>query len=655
MGFQQKPSGAVLLVLMDEISAKELNIRSGQWDRAQLAMAIDNLCTAGADTIGLDIILSSQDADPKSDLALSNSIERCNNVVLARVASAKGHEINPIKIFQTAAIGDGFIDFTLDEDGILRSIPLLNAKPLEDGSIELQPCFAIELARVFLGIEFDFDFSHSDYFILGKKNAAQIKLPYPNLIIHYFGDASFFNNLSFVDVVKNRFDHQSVKGKIIIIGSTLSMQKDFYGTPISRFDKIGDAYRKIFGKVVSNYFSPKDPGIVCHANAVETVLSQQFIKKVPEYQIFALIFIFALTGIVFYMQRINISVEMLLLFGGLASVIALGHGIFIYRLIDLDIVSLICALILQFGAGIFIQKHLGKKKTAIITNLFGKYVSHNVLNELLKEDINATIRGRKEEITIFFSDLRNFTALSERLGAEKTSVLLNTYFNEMLPLVTQNLGTVDKIMGDAIMAFFGAPLKLLNHPIKAAETANRMLEASQKLRINSQIEGIDRLFPNIGLNTGTAIVGNLGSDDFMDYTVIGDAVNLASRLEGLNKEYNTNIILSEFTRAKLDERFMIRKLDRVRVKGKDEIVTIFESMGFRDKSNDPRNDMINGFEAGLDAYFKQDWDVAEKYFKQTLERFPKDYPTILFLNRIKNYRENPPINSWAGETIFDYK
>jgi len=640
---------------MDEISAKELNIRSGQWDRAQLAKAIDNLCKAGADTIGLDIILTSQDPDPKSDLALSNSIERCNNVVLSRVASAKGHEINPNKIFQTAAIGDGFIDFTLDEDGILRSIPLLNAKPLEDGSIELQPCFAIELTRVFLGVEFDFDFSHSDYFILGKKKSAQIKLPYPNLIIHYFGDTSFFKNLSFVDVVKNRFDHQSVKGKIVIIGSTLSMQKDFYGTPISRFDKIGDTYRRIFGKVVNSYFSSKHPGIVCHANAVETVLSQQFMKKVPEYQIFALIFVLALSGIVFYMPRMNISIEMLLLFGGIASVIALGHAIFIYRLIDVDVVSLICVLILQFGSGIFIQKHLAKKKTAIITNLFSKYVSHNVLNELLKEDIKSTMRGRKEEITVFFSDLRNFTALSERLGAEKTSVLLNAYFSEMLPLVTQNLGTVDKIMGDAIMALFGAPLKLLNHPIKAVETANKMLEASQKLRINSQIDGIDRLIPNIGLNTGTAIVGNLGSDDFMDYTAIGDAVNLASRLEGLNKEYNTNIILSEFTRAKLDERFMIRKLDRVRVKGKDEIVTIFESMGFRDKSNDPHNDMINCFEAGLDAYFKRDWDVAEKYFKQTLERFPKDYPTKLFLIRIKNYRENPPIKSWAGETIFDYK
>ena len=290
----------------------------------------------------------------------------------------------------------------------------------------------------------------------------------------------------------------------------------------------------------------------------------------------------------------------------------------------------------------------------MITDLFGKYLAPDVVRELLKDDLSDRLEGRHRDITILFSDLRGFTSLSEKLGPAETGHLLNTYFDSMIPLVFKWKGTLDKLIGDAIMAFFGAPLEIEDHPEQAAGCALLMIEAINALRLKN-IPGAAELDLGIGINTGRAIVGNLGSKEFMDYTVIGDSVNLASRLESLNKVYGTHIIVSEYTAKFIGDRFQLRKLDTVKVLGKDMPVSIFELMAPKEICDPKLPALAALFESGVDKYSQRNWSAALNCFQKALDIDPADQPCQLYLQRIERFVEAPPPDDWNGITVYDYK
>ena len=452
----------------------------------------------------------------------------------------------------------------------------------------------------------------------------------------------------------NRFSDDKVKGKIILLGSSLAAQKDFFSTPFTRFQSPLKNYKDKFGSVVDEVLGVKDPGVSCHAFALETILSGEFIKKMSENKVLLFTVLTGLAGLVFYIPAIGFAGEAVLFCAGIASVVFFSHLIFLKRLLWIDISPFIGIIILQFVAGIMVQKHFDKKKTAFVTGLFGHYVSPGVVDNLIKGDIEATLKGHTQEVSILFSDLRGFTTLSEELGAEDTSRLLNIYFDAMIPVVFKHGGTLDKLMGDAIMAFFGAPVYFPDHSIKAAEASLDMLIALKNLR-HSDVRGMDKLNLGIGLNTGTVTIGNLGSNEFMDYTIIGDAVNLASRLEGLNKIYGTNIIAGEFTVKGFGNKFLVRELDIVRVKGKENFVTIFEVAGYAENADTRIVESFNIFHEGLFAYRSRKWERAEELFKKTLELNPSDGPSGLYLERIEKFRLSPPPDDWNGAAIFESK
>lgn len=649
-------SDRVTLVLMDEESAVQLKRYRGQWSRRKLATALENLCKSGAAVIGLDMVMSSPDLDPEVDQILSGVISECNNVVLARVSAAQGvGEITPLEKFREGMIGDGFIDVPLDEDGILRRIRFLNAKPLPDGSLQLLPAFALELARIFLDLDFDFDFSSEDHFLLGRTDGNHLSLPYPDLLINYYGDYTAFTVVSFADAVNNRLKTEDIKGRVVLVGSSLSSQKDFFTTPYSRFHQEDSGLAGRFGSVDKEILGSDEPGVACHAHAVETILNQAFIRHVNGRPVVWLTALLALLGLLFYLPRIGILIETAVLSLSLVAMVVISHQLFIRNLVWIDIAPLLTVFVLQFVAGVTIQKSFGRKKNAMITSMFGKYVSAGVVTELIRGDISTTLEGRRETLTMLFSDLRGFTTISEKLVARDTGRLLNAYFDMMLPLVFENKGTLDKLMGDAVMAFFGAPLPVPDHPVRAASTALLMMGKLQELKFRTDVAGAEDLNIGIGLNTGEVTVGNLGSNDFMDYTIIGDAVNLASRLEGLNKVYGTNILCSEFTAKEIDDQFLLRELDIVRVKGKETAVRIYEVGGWREQQSKKRLAMFSLFEKGLVFYRERQWDQAENLFKQLAVSSMGDGPTMLYLDRIAHFRQNPPPSGWDGVTIFDHK
>jgi adenylate cyclase len=649
-------SNQVALVLMDENSAVRLQRQRGQWSRRMLAGALDNLCTAGAEVIGLDMLITAPDQDPEADRILAAAMARCNNVVLARVSAAQGvEEIAPLAPFENAMIGDGFIDVPLDGDGILRKIRFLNAKPQPDGGLALLPSFALELARTYRNLEFNFDFSGADYFLLGAPGGRQLRLPYPDLLINYSGDYTAFAAVSFADAVNNSFAPEKVRGKVVLVGSTLSSQKDFFTTPFSRFRHEAASLAGRFGDMEKGIQGSDEPGVACHAHAVETILSQSFISHLTGRPVLLLTLLLGLAGLLFYLPSLGMALEVVILLTVLATIVGTAHLAFLKGPTRVDVAPLLAVFFLQFLTGVTLQKSFGRRKTAMITSMFGKYVSTGVVNELIKGDISTALEGRRANLTMLFSDLRGFTNISEKLGARDTGLLLNAYFDTMIPPVFAHQGTLDKLMGDAVMAFFGAPLPVVNHPAEGAATALEMVEKLAELKKRTDIRGLADLNIGIGLNTGEVTVGNLGSKAFMDYTIIGDAVNLASRLEGLNKIYGTTILLTEFTAAQLDDRFLLRDLDIVKVKGKEKAVTIYELAGWRASASAATLAGLRLFDQGLRAYRAQQWDAAEPLFQQVLAQRPDDGPARLYLERTARMRTHPPGPEWHGVTTFDHK
>ncbi len=651
------PAGDIVLVLMDKASAEELGRMKSSWSRRHMAAALNHLCAAGAEVIGLDLIFMAPDSDPGADAALAAAMDGCNNIVLARGSSTHGGELVSIDRFQEMTIGDGFIDFFLDEDEVLRRIRYLNARPLPDGGLELLPSFALELARTFLYLDFQFDFSSGEAFLLGGADQARLRLPQPELIVNFPGNYTAYPTLSFADAATGRFPASAVRGKLVIVGSSLATEKDVFSTAYTRFQAPDESFEDRFGAVVQDILAVKDLGVACHAHGVDTLLSGTFIRRVSVRQVIVLTVFLGIAGVLFYLPKFHMTVEMLVLAAAVAGVLGASHWLFLERRLWLDAAPLLTVLILQYVAGMGLQKVFSRRKTAFITDLFGRYVSHGVVDELIKGTVDLTLEGRRAELTILFSDLRGFTTISEGLGAKPTGDLLNVFFSNMIPIVFKHGGTLDKLMGDAIMAFFGAPAPLANHPVRAAETALEMLERLREMRREAAVPGIDRLRLGVGLNTDEVTVGNLGSNDFMDYTVIGDGVNLASRLEGLNKEYGTEIIVSEHTARKLGDRFLLRELDKVRVKGKEQAVTLYELMGDRERLADfaDAERLLTLFTSGLRAYRDRRWDEAIREFQGALEIAPGDGPSALYMKRIEEVKNLSLDTEWDWVKRYDHK
>lgn len=652
---ERTPSGQVLLVYMDEQSAARLNRHQASWSRHNMAQALHNLTTAGSEIIALDMIFSAPANNPQEDAELAATITACNNVVLARIAAVPGlGAVEPLPIFQQGMIGDGFIDLPLDRDNYLRKVRFLTATPLEDGSLQLVPAFALEIARTYRNLDYQFDFSHPNFFTLGSTAQQQLKLPYPELLINYYGTDRVFSQLNYADIVSNNFDPKLVAGKIVLIGSRLKTEKDVFNTPFTRYRSLQSSEGYRFAKNITTVQNAKEPGVACHAHAIETILNQAFILPLERYKFLLLMLCVAIIGHpLFFRQRktaqafFNSSIMVLCVL--IMCQLAFQYGLLI------NATPLLTIIVVQLIASFALLKIHEKRRSDWVTSVFGKYVSESVVNHLVQGEINPNMDGQTQELTILFADLRSFTSISEQLNAQQTTQLLNTFFAAMIPQIQQLNGTVDKLIGDAIMAIFGAPISYPEHAQRAAEAALNMLSTLKQLQQHSSLPGMQQLKMGIGINSGEVTVGNLGCEEFMNYTVIGDNVNLASRLEGLNKVYNCNIIISQQTALQLDTSLCMRELDRVMVKGKDNATTLYELVGFSAQVTENQRNVLDLFANGLQLYRERRFDAAQLCFNQALAINANDGPSQLFLQRIAKLQASPPESGWDGTTRFERK
>jgi len=306
----------------------------------------------------------------------------------------------------------------------------------------------------------------------------------------------------------------------------------------------------------------------------------------------------------------------------------------------------------HLGVMVMIEDISSEKR---MKSTMSRYMSPDLAEQLLKSS-EFSLGGTSTQATILFSDIRNFTTLSESLGAENTVTLLNDYFTLMVDCIQNEGGMLDKFIGDAIMAVFGNPFPHDDDPDRALRAAINMMFALKqfnKKRLQRNLIAIDH---GIGINTDQVVSGNIGSEKRMDFTVIGDGVNLASRIEGLCKEYGAHLLISEFTFQKLKATYRTRLLDKVIVKGKGHPVSIYEVIDCYDAEMFPNQiEVLSHFNNGMEYYQGMNWNKAILSFEVALKLFPHDKPSQVYLKRCQTLKDNPPPSDWNGVWIMKSK
>jgi adenylate cyclase len=305
---------------------------------------------------------------------------------------------------------------------------------------------------------------------------------------------------------------------------------------------------------------------------------------------------------------------------------------------------------LQMAYGFFVES----RNKHLLSQRFGQYIPPELVSEMAHNPENYSLASESKALTVLFSDVRGFTNISEGLSATELAELMNAYLTPMTRVIHHHRGTIDKYMGDAIMAFWGAPLQNDNHSAHALACALEMLEALKAVNHDFAQRGWPEIKIGIGLNTGIMTVGNMGSEFRMAYTVMGDEVNLGSRLEGITKEYGVALIVSENTKNQAPD-YAYRELDRVRVKGKELPITIYEPIAKRDALTETQAQQLQQHQEALEAYRLQQWDIAEAKFCALKESNPLLKVYGLYCDRIAHFKSDTPPQNWDGVFTFTTK
>lgn len=602
------PSPEIVLVAIDDksLAAPELG-RWQEWRRAYFATAISHLQAARARVIGVDVTFSEPSRVAGDDDQLAAAVQRAGNVVLVARTDPQTGPVLPLEKLAGAA-GLGFANFNVGPDNTVRESPLFLNFGTESAPLPV-PAFALAVAEL----------------------AAGRQLPLPPqtagaYLLNFFGRPGSFAQISFVDVFQNRFAPAAVAGKIVLIGATPADLRDLEAVPVS--------------------FGQKMAGVEIHANALQTLLGGHFLQNLPRGWQVGLITLLAL--VTAWLARTFRALTGVLLLAGLAAVyVAAAYFGFAAGWVFSLLYPLLAAL-LTFLAVYLYRFAFADRAGRELKTAFRHYLAPDLVEQIAANPDSLQLGGQQRELTIFFSDIAGFTQFSEQLRPTELVKVLNKYLGKMTEIVLETGGTLDKYIGDAVMAFWGAPLPLPTHAVAACQAALAQQAAIAELQRAGQLPHHIRLEARMGLHTGEVVVGNMGSTQRFSYTAMGDAVNLASRLEGVNKYYGTRILISEDTYRQAAAAIAAREVDAIRVKGKQKPVAIYELVALAGQLSSAQIAGFAEFAAGLAAYRAQNWDAAEKHLHATLRHLPADGPSQTLLERIAAYRTTPPPPAWDG-------
>lgn len=678
-----KGNDNIIIIDIDEKSLKELG--QWPWGRDKVAKLLQNLADYGITIVGLDVVFAEPDnSSPKKvlqklgmpyenildyDDVLGKTIAETPTIVGYVFALGddgifpEGHPksgaifieqnkpensylIKPhrailnVPQIQKNAYSNGYFNTVPDNDGIVRSIPLV----MEYDGI-LYPSLSLEMMRLVLEqtkITIQYDEKGVNQILLGD-----LAIPtdfYGRMLVNYRGPQKSYRYISATDIYNKRVDPLHVKDKIALLGTSAAGLLDLRSIP---FDSVY-------------------PGVEVHANALDNILNKEFISK-PIWAVGAdmlsIAFVALLTFAILLFPSAILSLLVLVALN--FTLMGLHYYFMVYEGILLNTILPLIAINALFVIGQGINYFLEIKQKEMIKGKFASKVSPAVMNDILSSG-GDVLAGMEKEITVFFSDVRNFTNISEALGNPKTLIrFMNTYMDPMTDIIIKSGGTVDKFIGDAIMAYWNAPLDVENHADKAVsatlEQLHHLKSLNESIRANPEFinavrmadeKGVPIIDIGIGLNTGIAIVGEMGSSGRSDYTVIGDPINLGSRLESLCKYYNSKLNISNFTKEKLKGDYIFRFLDLVTVKGKSEPIEIWQIHDFAHTmkqnlygvSYEQLNKELSLYHTAIEYYQKASFEKALSIFKEIEGWDNKTNEAIyqIYIERCLHYIAYPP-------------
>jgi len=577
---QQQPPNDIVIIAIDDTSISEIG--RFPWDRNVYAKLLEQLnSTHPPRVIGFDISFL-ENSDIENDAALAKSISDLKNtkVVLAAEMS-DSRFLEPIPQLKDVTF-NGYVNTISDSDGITRRVNLW------EGGIN---SFSQQIASTYLSE------------VQEEKTTR----------INYLGNPGTFSTYSFIDVLNGEIDNSNFANKIVLIGATAEDLHDTQSVPTSA----------------------KMSGVEIQANIIQTLLDQS--GKKSEANILTLVTIF--------MVSVVGSIIFVLLSPLMILIATFGFVIFyiLYVIFSFDsgvirnIIYPILAAVFVAVANVIYKYLTENAEKKFIRKAFSFYLSESVLNHLLENPHKIKLGGERKRLTVLFSDIAGFTSISESMQAHQLAELLNNYLTKMTEIVFKNEGVLDKYIGDAVMAFWGAPVENKDHALAACKTA---LEMQKTISENFDFTA------RVGINTGEMVVGNMGSDQRFDYSLLGDNVNLGSRLEGINKQYGTKICISQSTYDEVKDKVAVRKLDTVAVKGKKTGVPIYELLHMGRPTKDEIG-FLDVFEKARKLYEKGEFAKALAVFKNVTKDYPNDQATLIYIERIKELIKNPP-DHWDG-------
>lgn len=682
-----KPTQPIIIVDIDEKSLR--TIGQWPWPRNTVARLIRNLGTGGAKVIGLDIVFAEADrTSPKNfvdelqqflpaqlspetlselkaresldhDLALGKALAATpsvlgyvfqtqndglknqadipfpsgithlfpNNTHYEDISLPRAYRAitNVLAVAQSRS--EGFFNVFPDAAGTVRKVPLymmMDNAPY--------PSLALEMVRIGRGVEeVTIQVSRQEHTRLRDILGVEFDSTFiptderGQLTVNFRGPGHTYPYLSAADILAGT-GLDRVRGKYVLLGTSAAGLLDLRATP----------------------FSNIYPGVEVHANIIDNILSNDPFTHD----------IFSEIGITYALLVLGgLGITALLAYatplagglGGLLLVVASVAGNYFFFFSHNRILGLSYPLLTIFAlflvVTLFNYFFEGQKKR-FISSAFGHYVSPQIVHQLMEHPERLSLQGEQKNLTVLFSDIQGFTSISERMTSEELGHFMNEYLTAMSRIVLETKGTVDKFIGDAVMAIWGAPLEDPDHAANCVRAAFKMIAQLEILQADWQKRGLPAVNIRIGINTGVMSVGNFGSDQRFDYTVMGDNVNLASRLEGSNKMYGTRICISEYTRAVLGEGFYCRFLDQVRVKGKDVPVRIYEPLCEGEPDPELKR-QTDAFGAALCHYANREFEEAKEIILSLNRETPLQLYD-LYLDRLAHFADNPPPEEWDG-------
>jgi adenylate cyclase len=693
------PSPAVVMAVLDE---KSLDVEGRwPWPRSKLAALVDIVSRDGARVIGFDIAFSEPDENSQlalinqfaqtvetltitnpqladfiaeskrhadNDLALANAIKHSSATVvlgyffqmseanldyqiaqstidehLRRISASKYpfilYKVHPVgevpfikayapesnlDMFTEAAAASGYFTTTSDPDGVVRWMPLMI-----QGGEDLFPALGVLCAWHYLGrpqLTVEVGRHGVDGVRMGDRFIPTDERG--QLLINHLGPPKTFPHVSITDILKGKVATGTFTDKIVLVGATAMGIQDLRTTPLS----------------------PVYPGVEVHATIIDNILTQNFLAR-PNwskiYDLLAIITLGALIGIALPQMR---ALKGLLFMAGLFILhIVMARWLFVHAGVWLNIVYPLLALSANYTVLTVYDYVTEERERKKIKGAFTHYVAPVVIEAMLKDPARLKLGGDEKILTVLFSDLQGFTSHSERYTPHEMIDLLSEYYARMTEQIFAYGGMLKEYVGDELLAIFGAPIEQADHAERACAAALAMREHRQALREEWSKLGRPPLIARTGINSGLMLVGNLGSKYRFAYGVLGDHVNLGSRLEGLNKAYGTEMLIGENTARLVEKSFVLREIDLVRVVGREQPVRIYELLATAGTSLPSEQEKaFTAYAAGLEVYRQQRWGEALGLFKLSLTLWPGDGPSWTLAERCQIYQKAPPPEEWEG-------